>query len=122
MKETTSTEQVEGGVNGDNIDIYVDSVNITRLVFESWRIDHIIIEVPERLDAPTQAYTLDAYAGYSALLDASKILGSYDFTGYTRAGMTACIVGAWELLEGGGHASGLNLEKRSLAGIPFCNQ
>jgi PKD repeat protein len=61
------TERVEGGRDGDAVEIYLDGVKVSETVFRSGVITRLVIEVNDLLNAPPRAYfdEVNSLAGFS---------------------------------------------------------
>ncbi len=76
--DTPYTEDVEGGRDGDTVQVYLDGEKILEFTFESGRISNFVEDVSDLFNDPPIAYTqtsLTGVVGYSVMLDAT---GSYD--------------------------------------------
>jgi hypothetical protein len=76
--DTPYTEEVEGGRDGDAVQIYLDGEEILEFTFESGRISNFVEDISRLFNDPPVASTqtsLNGVIGYSVELDAT---GSYD--------------------------------------------
>jgi len=72
--DASDTERVEGGRDGDAVEVYLDGVKVSDTVFKSGAITRLVIEVSDLLNAPPHAYFDEVYgiAGFSARFHGSS--------------------------------------------------
>ncbi|TRO54249.1 PKD domain-containing protein [Candidatus Bathyarchaeota archaeon] len=68
------TERVEGGRDGDLVELYLDGVKVADTVFQSGRVNRLVIEVGDHINAPPTAFfmCMGGAAGYSMRFDGSE--------------------------------------------------
>jgi hypothetical protein len=68
------TERVEGGRDGDLVELYLDGVKVAETVFQSGRVNRLVIEVGDNINAPPTAFfrCMGGAAGYSMRFDGSE--------------------------------------------------
>ncbi|MFH2110668.1 MAG: PKD domain-containing protein [Candidatus Bathyarchaeota archaeon] len=68
------TERVEGGRNGDLVELYLDGVKVADTVFQSGRVNRLVIEIGDHINAPPTAFfrCMGGAAGFSMRFDGSE--------------------------------------------------
>jgi len=68
------TERLEGGRDGDKVELYLDSVKIAETIFTSGLVRRLVVEVGDLVNAPPTGFfkQVDCVVGYTALFDGSE--------------------------------------------------
>jgi PKD repeat protein len=68
------TERLEGGRDGDKVELYLDGVKIAETIFASGLVRRLVLEVGDLVNAPPTAFfkQVDCVVGYTALFDGSE--------------------------------------------------
>ncbi len=68
------TERLEGGRDGDQVELYLDGVKIAETIFNSGLVRRLVVEVGDLVNAPPTAFFkhVDCVVGYTALFDGSE--------------------------------------------------